>query len=422
LKIQDATAGVNRTNLLHLTDKEEEEILKKQLTFQTGSKRNDLRSDIANRLSGIRYVLSLLCDNDPVTIRILNSSLYNNSINGYNNNGDILNDQLSTPAFTLILRKYKLDAKTATNAVLLYINSKVGGGECICFDQQKIALLPKTGYVNEGEAFEADLFLAAFSSNPGSGVKILVNNDILYLKDGVANFVDKPKEYGKHLLNIYATIINPSTRKMEVLKNTFKYEVFDRSISVNSDKTRVLYIGINNPISVSIPGIKADDLTVQISGYGKSTLVKVTNTNYIIRVKEETRPGEYCVLNIKSKEVSKRIRFIVKRIPDPVIHIDKAQNYEMDHNDFRTQNIQLTYLNDSALTNQCKLKEFTLVRMSNLKIAEREVNVGSVYNAKCQSLINSCKEGDIYYYSGVKANCPGDRIDRILNPLILTIK
>lgn len=74
-----------------------------------------------------------------------------------------------------MLTKIQADAKTSTAAILNYINKKVAG-EDLKFDNFKVAIAP--GYVVKGDKFEADVYLAAYSSNPGQGVSINVNGAI----------------------------------------------------------------------------------------------------------------------------------------------------------------------------------------------------------------------------------------------------
>lgn len=93
---------------------------------------------------------------------------------------------------------------------------------------------------------------------------------------------------------------------------------------VSADKMNVLYIGIDNPVSIAVPGIPNDKLKVTINngtitGSNGKYIVNVQNVaETIIEVSAEIKPGE-----IKKFGSS---TFRVKRIPDPTPVIGKIFN------------------------------------------------------------------------------------------------
>ncbi|HNW70327.1 MAG TPA: GldM family protein [Bacteroidales bacterium] len=93
---------------------------------------------------------------------------------------------------------------------------------------------------------------------------------------------------------------------------------------VSADKMNVLYIGIDNPVSIAVPGIPNDKLKVSINngtitGSNGKYMVKVEKvTETIIEVSAEIKPGE-----IKKFGSS---TFRVKRIPDPTPVIGNTFN------------------------------------------------------------------------------------------------
>ena len=81
------------------------------------------------------------------------------------------------------LTKLVADAKTSETALLNYLMDAVSGKKELKFDQFKVAIAPKKAYLIRGDKFEADVYLAAYSSNPGQDVSISVNGSGLGLKD-----------------------------------------------------------------------------------------------------------------------------------------------------------------------------------------------------------------------------------------------
>jgi gliding motility-associated protein GldM len=76
-------------------------------------------------------------------------------------------------------------------------------------------------------------------------------------------------------------------------------------------RMNVLYIGVDNPMSIAVSGYKSDDLTVSIDN---GTITK-KDKGYIINPKEKGRA--IVTVSAKGKKVSET-EFRVKLVPDPV--------------------------------------------------------------------------------------------------------
>ena len=82
----------------------------------------------------------------------------------------------------------------------------------------------------------------------------------------------------------------------------FSHQLFAQTNNmavISADKMKVLYIGIDNPISIAVPGITSDKIQVTITngnitgGNGKYIVRVNKATESIIEVTAEIRPGEF---------------------------------------------------------------------------------------------------------------------------------
>lgn len=98
----------------------------------------------------------------------------------------------------------------------------------------------------------------------------------------------------------------------------FNYQLFAQTNNlavISADRIKVLYIGIDNPISIAVPGITSDKIKVSITngiitGENGKYIVKVNKAKEsIIDVKAEITPGEF-------KKVGSDT-FAIRYIPDP---------------------------------------------------------------------------------------------------------
>jgi gliding motility-associated protein GldM len=113
---------------------------------------------------------------------------------------------------------------------------------------------------------------------------------------------------------------NPKTGVLEAMKFETEYQVFKGSAVISADAMNVVYIGLDNPISVSVPGFPPDKIRVSITGGTLSG----SNGKYIVKPQDAAGVRE-CVINA-SVEVEKgkvqpmgRQVYRIKSVPTPKI-------------------------------------------------------------------------------------------------------
>lgn len=118
------------------------------------------------------------------------------------------------------------------------------------------------------------------------------------------------------LTQIMKTITKTLVIFLAILSNIPLFAQTEATAVVAADKMNVFYIGVDNPISVAVPGIASDKLRVTvnngtITGSNGKYIVKVGNTTEtVVQVAAEINPGEVKVVG--------ESKFRVKRIPEPV--------------------------------------------------------------------------------------------------------
>ena len=92
----------------------------------------------------------------------------------------------------------------------------------------KLAIVPKKAVIIEGEKFEADLYLASYLSNPGSGLIITVNDESISIKEGIAHFKKNRSKIGLKTIKAQAKITNPATGETTTINSEFEYHVLPK--------------------------------------------------------------------------------------------------------------------------------------------------------------------------------------------------
>lgn len=192
-------------------------------------------------------------------------------------------------------------------------------------------------------------------------------------------------------------------------------ETTRKQIYVSADKMNVLYIGVDNPISISTAGIAASDLRVS----GSDILFRrVGNSRYIANV---SQPGEGRI-RVAGDGVSYSWQYIAKRIPDPVARLGNSSGGAMGSGEFRAQGGVGAYLDNFDFDTRCAITGFNLVYVAKRQDPVPSTNVGARYTATSRSLVNRAKPGDIYFFENVRAKCPGDSNSRVINSMVFSIR
>ena len=274
----------------------------------------------------------------------------------------------------------------------------------------------KKGYVIKGEKFEATVQIGAYSSEFGENSTITVNGQKVQLKDGVGTFTETATQTGKRTLSLSSNVINPITGEKYTETSSFDYEVGLRSANVSADKMNVLYIGVDNPLSVSVAGVSSNQVNVDCNG---CNLKKTAAGKFVATV---NAPGEATVKVSGGGLPSTPFGFRVKRIPDPVAKLGNKADGSMGNGEFKAQRGVIPWLEGFDFDAKCQIQGFNLVRVAKRQDPVASQNSGGTYNEKSQRLVRAAKPGDTYYFENVRARCPGDKAGRKINSMVFKIR
>jgi gliding motility-associated protein GldM len=234
-------------------------------------------------------------------------------------------------ATVTLLSKLQNDVRNAESDVLSFLFADV---EALSyrFTELQAVVIPEKTYVLENDSFRADVFLAAYDDT--NFPEIMLAPEGMRLDSGATEVPDGKgivvpigsDGFGK--LRIPAKSIGDKTWEGVIkfrgpggsdVTRTYavNYEVARPSLVVSPTKMNVLYRGVDNPISISVPGISQDALVATIDN---GQLVKQPDGSYIAR---NIKGGSKAVVSVTadfdgSKKSMGTFEFRVKSVPDPV--------------------------------------------------------------------------------------------------------
>ena len=202
------------------------------------------------------------------------------------------------------------------------------------------------------------------------------------------------------------------------------YTVVEPTATVSATMMNVMYAGISNPISISVPGIP-------------NNAVQATMTNGTLTRNGdlwEAKPltvGEDAVINVTAtidghtQTVASTV-FRVRRLPDPTPYIPYAdangieQHYKggkpVSKNILRNVTTLGAAIDDGLVNVSFKVLSFELVTFDQMGNALLEKSEGAAFSKRQTDAISRLSRGKRFYISNIKAIGP-DGVTRDLSPI-----
>ncbi len=224
------------------------------------------------------------------------------------------------------INKMEADFKNLESEIL-QVFSSASGKLAIKFDRLNAKVIAPSSYIQSGQPYKADIFLAASSSSMTKDMMdVLVGTDSVSKGAGgtAVPIVNGEGKYevgtggqGEQTFKGVIKFKKPDG-STEYYPFSQTYMVAAPAVAVAAEKMNVFYIGVENPIAVSAAGVAPTDLLVNLNGGGATKtggaggkfVVKCTTAGTCnISVSAKTKDG--------TKPQGKAIPFRVKKIPDP---------------------------------------------------------------------------------------------------------
>jgi gliding motility-associated protein GldM len=322
--------------------------------------------------------------------------------------------QMPVAAVLPILSKFQQDARISETVLLNYFLGRTGI-EVNKPDAYIPIVSMEKSYLTSGETFRGEISLAAYSST-ADNIAIWVDGEPLAVENGKAIFSRPAGRNGTRTHQMKIQLTNPVTGETETFERDFSYQVGSQSVTVAADKMNVLYVGVDNPISVSAAGVTSSSVRVNATG---TNISKVSGNKYIAK---PTRIGE-AVITVTGEGLSPQaFEYRVKKIPDPVIKLGRSKGGTMSAAEMRVQEGLIPVLEGFDFDARCNITSFEVARVPKNDDARVADNQGGKFTGRALNIVQSAKRNDVFYFDEIRVKCPGDGNTRKMNGLIFKIK
>jgi gliding motility-associated protein GldM len=226
------------------------------------------------------------------------------------------------------LNKIAVDLRSL-EADVLGVFSGASGKLAIKFDNLRARVIAPSSYIQAGQQYSANIFIAASSSKISKeDMKIYLGIDSAEAASGKTG-TEVPIERGEGIYTV-GTGGQGEQKYKGVIKyknpdGSFKYYPFEQSymvaapaVAVSADQMRVFYVGVVNPVSVSAAGVAPTDIQVSASGGGAKYTPKGGGKYDFTFTSTGT-----CNISVSAKGKSQGppVAFKVKPLPKPDVKI-----------------------------------------------------------------------------------------------------
>ncbi len=329
-----------------------------------------------------------------------------------------------------ILNKMTTEVYNAEFDVVNHLLSSIDAAD-FKYDTVAARVLPKRDYVFVGDKYEAEIIVAAYDTRQDPEV---------YILDGADKMTDeqinraRPISGQKGVVKVsfpaqtegikkFAGIFRLTTGTGEVNSYPFsaQYMVAQPTTTISASKMNVFYAGVDNPISVSSPGVPLENLEVTIS---------------VGQIRKDNQPGNYIVSGIPAdrKEaivtVSARIDgqlkeqgkkpYRIKRVPDPIALIAGLKEGSINRNILAQVNaIEASMPQDFEFDLTFRVTSFKMTTLSGSIVTDLRSS-SNMLTDEMKNRIKSANRGDRVWFEDIVARGP-DGTDRPLNPISLIL-
>lgn len=331
----------------------------------------------------------------------------------------ILFENIPVSAAVTILAKIQGDILNRENNAIANLMQNVDRGD-VRVNQLSAFVIPNSRNVMRGSKYEAQIVMAAVDSTQTPAIFI---DGKQYDAEQKGYYSVVTSREGIQNINGYLEVQKPDGTT-EQLPFATSYFVSEPMATVSNTMMNVMYAGIDNPISISVPGIASSQISATMSN---GTLTK-TGSGWIAK---PTSVGKDAVITVTASQNGRSMTvasmsFKVRRLPDPMPYIQykdaagNTQNYRggtpISKQVLLNAGGIRAAIDDGLLNVEFKVRSFRIDIYDSMGNVIPEDSHSAEFSERQISKIRALQRGKTFYITRVKVVGP-DGIERTLSPI-----
>ena len=301
------------------------------------------------------------------------------------------------------------------------------------FDQVGAKVIPKSNYVIQGDKYQADIIVAAYSSTEKPMAFVRVGADTLpanqvsgaqsiaNVTNGVVKYEVPASALGDQKFAGVIQLRKPGSEELASYYFKSSYTVAKPTAIVAATKMNVFYIGVENPVEISVPGIP--DTKVKPSITSGCTLAKGSKGGYVVKC---TPGAKTATINVaadmgsgRAQSMGKGSEFRVKPVPDPVAQVGGVEGGPIQKSLLMAGGAIIPVMKNFDFDLNFVIRSFTFTVSVGGDLVEKSAT-GNILTAEMKRLIQASNKGQKVFIDDIKAVGP-DGTTRKLAPVNLKL-
>ena len=328
-------------------------------------------------------------------------------------------ENIPVAAAVTILAKLQGDVRNAEGQAVESLMQSIDRGD-VRVNQVSAFVIPTSRNVMRGSVYEAQIVMAAVDTTQTPSIYI---GDKLYNPAKQGYYSVTAGREGIQTLQGYLEVDKPDGTT-EKLPFESSYFVSEPVATVSNTMMNVMYAGIDNPLSISVPGVAAGQVSASMTN---GTLTR-TASGWVAKPKTVDQDAVITVTanqNGRTMTVS-QTSFRVRRLPDPTPYLlckDAAGNSVRYKGGSPISKQALlaaggirAAIDDGLLNVEFTVKSFRIDIFDSMGNDIPEDSQTSAYSERQRTAISRLQRGKKFFITRVKAVGP-DGIERTLSPI-----
>lgn len=334
-----------------------------------------------------------------------------------------------------ILSKFQSDVRNTESEVVQYLFNQIEAGS-FSFNKLEATVIPNSSYIIKDNEYKADVFLAAvdttappivligeidsFQNEDGSW-EYMMKEGTSYDSLDVVNGRGKYSRIGRStgtehwggLIKLRGPDGNYITKKFER-----SYTIAEPNVVVSPTKMNVFYVGVDNPVSISVAGVAGKDIAPSITN---GQIRKQRDGEYIVNPR---RPGNSIITVVAEIDGERKSmgnqQFRVKSLPDPVAQVANKSGGQIEKNTLAAQGGIFAEMENFDFDLEFEITEFTVSTTDRGGYYIGKKAKGNAFTREQLDLINDLRRNQQVIFEDIKAIGPDGSV-RNLDPIVFKI-
>jgi len=310
-----------------------------------------------------------------------------------------------TIAALTMLSKFQNDVKNTEYQMANYCLSQISSVALI-LDKFEPLVSTNSTYLMPGEELEVQAGVGAFNA-AAKPVITIDGRNIPVNEHGVAETKFAAGGSGSHAFTVNISYVDPGTGENKTIAKKVDYTVGQASgVAVMADKMNVLYIGVDNPLTITA-GAGSEKVSASLTGGS----ISHGSGNHFIAKPGAGSGGEQTVTVMVEGKAAGKVTFRVKNLPPATGYVGTSGGGLLPSATFKAMGGVRAVLENSEFSADYEVLSYTIAGMGpEFPDYIAQQNNGPRWNGNAAALVSKLKPGSGAYIDNIKARGPDGRV------------